>query len=145
MTNYLENKLIDMVFRGQALSLPPDLYLGLYTTPTTESGGGVEVSGGGYARVGIPRSLAAWAGTQGAGTIEPSNGASGRTSNNTLIDFPVPTAYWGTVTHFAILDAASGGNMIYYGQLAIPKSVNAGDSPPSFLASNLLIQIDPNS
>lgn len=142
MTNYMENRLIDFVFRGQSYNLPSDLYVALYSTTTTESGDGTEISGGGYARVAVARSLGVWAGTQGPGTTEPSNGASGRTSNNSPISFPSPTADWGVVTHFAILDAAMGGNMLYYGQMAIPKTVNAGDSAPTFLVSDLAYQID---
>lgn len=142
MTNYLENKLLDFIFRGQGLILPPALYLGLFTTFTDETGGGIEVTGGGYARASIPRSLEAWSGTQSPGTVTESVGASGRTSNNAVIQFPEPTGGWGVAVDFAVFDAQAGGNMLFYGRLAIPKSINNGDVPPSFMPSDLAYQID---
>ena len=142
MTNYLENKMIDFVLRGQALNFPPNLYVGLYTTPTNESGGGAEVVGSGYARVTISRSLLTWAGTQGVGTTNPSDGTSGTTSNNSVITFSDPLEDWGTVVDLAIMDSATGGNMLYYAHLAIPKTIHAGDSAPSFQPADITISID---
>jgi hypothetical protein len=39
-----------------------------------------------------------------------------------------PTATWGTIVGVGILDAASGGNLLYYGPLSVPRTVNNGDS-----------------
>ena len=50
MSDYLENKLIDHVFRGQSYTLPV-LYVGLLTSAPSDAGGGTEVSGNAYARV----------------------------------------------------------------------------------------------
>ncbi|MGN6701463.1 MAG: phage tail fiber protein [Burkholderiaceae bacterium] len=151
-TDFLENKQIDFLFRGQALGIgdstagagsgPTQLFVGLLTAAPGEAGGGTEVSGGSYARVSVPSSLANWAGTQGAGTTTASSGSSGQTSNNGTITFPAPTAAWGVVTHFAIFDAASGGNMLIYGALAANKTINSGDSAPSFAAAQLTYQED---
>lgn len=142
MANYLENKLIDFIFRGQALSLPPSFYVALFTSPPSDEGAGTEVQGAGYARVSVVRSLNAWSSTQGQGSVDPSNGTSGETFNINTIQFPEPTATWGTVSHFALFDAAVGGNMLFWGQLTMPKTVNAGDSPPTFLAADMSYQID---
>lgn len=142
MTNYLENKLTDQIWRGQAFSFPSTLYIALFTASPADVAGGTEVSGGAYARVGVVASLANFAGTQGAGTTVASSGTSGTTSNNVAIVFPAPTANWGTVVGIGVLDASTGGNMLFYGDLTAPKAVNNGDAAPSFAAGALTNQMD---
>lgn len=142
LSNYLENKLIDQLFRGQAYSFPATLYVALLTEEDGDAGGGTEVSGGSYARVAIACTLANWAGTQGAGTTTASNGASGTTSNNGAITFPEPTANWGVVAGFAIYDAPTAGNLLIFGKLLAPKTINSGDAAPVFLPEQLSLQLD---
>lgn len=142
LTDYLENKLIDQLFRGQAYTFPSTLYVGLLTAAPSDSAAGTEVSGGSYARVGVTASMANFAGTQSAGSTVASSGTGGTTSNNNTITFPSPTANWGTVTHFAIYDASSSGNMLVYGALTTSKTINNGDAAPSFAAAALTFQID---
>ena len=137
MSDYLENKLIDHIFRGQTFTAPTNLYVALYTAAPADAGGGTEVTGGSYARVTVACSLANWAGTQSAGSTTASSGTGGVTSNNAAITFPTPTANWGTVTHFGIFDASSGGNLLFHGALTASKTVNNGDPAPSFTAASL--------
>lgn len=138
LTNYGENKLVDAILRGQALGAPATLYFALYTSDPTETGAaGTEVSGGAYARVAVTASLANFSGTQSAGSTVASSGTSGVSSNNAVITFPTPTANWGSITHFAVLDAASGGNSWIYGALTQAKTVNNGDPAPSFPIASL--------
>lgn len=141
-TDYLENKLIDHVFRGQNYTPPATLHIGLFTVAPTDAVGGTEVSGGGYARVAVTSSLANWAGTQSAGSTTASNGTSGTTSNNAAITFPAPTANWGTVVAFGIFDAATGGNLLVYANLTVNKTINNGDAAPSFAPGALTFQED---
>lgn len=143
MSDYLENKLIDYVFRGQPFVPPTNLYVALYTTGSADNGAGrVEVSGGSYSRAVIASSMANWAGTQGAGTTVASSGVSGTTSNNVAITFPAPTAAWGSIVAIGIYDAATSGNELWYGSLSTPKTINAGDPAQFFSAAGLSIQID---
>jgi hypothetical protein len=152
MSDFLENKLIDWLFRGQAIGItgasaaagtgPTDLYVGLFTANPTDTGGGTEVTGGSYARVTIASSLANWAGTQAAASTVASSGTSGTTSNNGAITFPAPTANWGVITGFGIFDATTGGNLLIWGSLSTSKTVNNGDAAPAFNAAALSIQID---
>ena len=138
MSDYLENKLVDQLFRAQSAPATSTLYVALYTAAPSDTGGGTEVTGGSYARVAVTSSLANWAGTQSAGSTTVSSGTSGATSNNNSITFPTPTATWGTVTHFAIYDATSGGNELFWGALTIAKTVNPGDTV-SFPAASLSV------
>lgn len=142
MSDYLENKLVDWLLRGQAFTPPATVYVGLLTAAPSDAGGGTEVSGGSYARVAVTSSLANWAGTQAAASTVASSGTSGGTSNNGAVTFPAPTANWGVVTHFAIYDASTAGNLLFYGALSTSKTINNGDSAPSFAAAQLTIQID---
>ena len=142
LSDYLENKLIDQVFRNQAYSFPSTLYVGLFTAAPSDTGGGTEVSSGSYARVSVACSLANWAGTQASASTTASSGTSGTTSNNVSVTFPAPTANWGVITHVGIFDAATNGNLLIWGALTINKTVNNGDSAPTFQASALSFQLD---
>lgn len=142
LSNYLENKLIDQLFRAQAYSFPTTLYIGLLTSAPSDTGGGTEVSGGSYARVGVACSLVNWAGTQASGSTVASSGTGGTTSNNNVITFADPTADWGTITHFGIYDASSGGNLLIYGAMTTARLVANGDTGPTFPIGQLQIQMD---
>lgn len=153
MSDFLENKLIDWLFRAQAIGItgataaagtgPATLYIALFTTNENDAASGaVEVSGGSYARVAVTSSLANWAGTQSAGSTTASSGTSGTTSNNGTITFPAPSANWGVITGIAIFDASTVGNMLAYSALTTSKTVNNGDAAPSFAAGALTFQID---
>ena len=143
MSNYLENKLVDHIFRGQTFGLPPTLYVGLFLSDPGEGTPTGEITGNGYARAQLSPTLANWAGTQGAGTTTASTGTGGATSNNGVITFPTPTPnQWGQVTHFAIFDALTAGNMLFKGALSGGgKTVNAGDTV-TFPAGQLQITFD---
>lgn len=139
MSDYLENKLVDHIFRAQTFTAPTTLHVALFTAAPSDSGGGTEVTGGSYARASVTCSLANWAGTQSAGSTTASSGTGGATSNNGSITFPTPSANWGTVTHFGIFDAGSGGNLLLWGALTASKTINNGDPAPSFAAAALAV------
>lgn len=141
MSDYLENKIVDWLFRGQTYTPPAGLFIGLLTAAPSDTGGGTEVSGNAYARVNLAPSLTNWAGTQAAASTTASTGTSGTTSNNSAVTFPTPTASWGTVTHFGIWDASTAGNLLFYGALNISKTINSGDTV-TFPISSLSVQID---
>jgi hypothetical protein len=86
-------------------------YLALFTVAPSESGGGTEVTGGAYARQAV---------TFGAP-------ASGSMSNSAVIEFPTATANWGTAKAWGLFDAATSGNLIWYGNIDTPKELLAGD------------------
>jgi hypothetical protein len=111
MSNYLENALINATLRNTTYTSPSTVYVGLFLTDPTDAGTGTEVSGGSYARKAM---------TFGA----PSNGAS---LNSAAVEFAQATANWGTITHFAIFDALTSGNMLYHGALTASKAIETGD------------------
>jgi len=146
-SDYLENKLIDHIFRGTAFIAPTNLYIGLFKLIPSDAGGGTEVSGGSYARVQVACNGTNWANTQASGT-GVSSGAGGTTSNSVAITFPVPTGDWGAggtngqVGWFGIFDASSAGNLLYWAALTAAKSINTGDAAPSYAAGALTVTED---
>lgn len=144
MSDFWENKLVDLFLRTQAYSVPATKYVTLYTSACSDSAGGTEVSGGSFARVPVSDGLTSWSGTQSAGSTTASTGTSGTSSNNSAITFPAPTANWGSITHLGILDASplGSGNLLICAALSQAKTVNNGDAAPSFAAGSLSIQFD---
>jgi hypothetical protein len=110
-STFLKNALINHVLRNTPLTSPSTVYLALFTSDPTPDGIGVEVSGGGYARQ--PITFAA-----------PSGGV---TSNAAQVSFPEATGNWGTVSHWGIFDAPTGGNLLFHGVFTTPKSYTIGD------------------
>lgn len=127
MSDYLENKLIDHIFRATSYSAPATLYIGLLTAAPSDTGGGTEVTGGSYGRASVTPSVSSFKSTNGT-TSGASSGTGGQTSNASTITFTTPTAGWGTVTHFGIYDASSAGNLLFWGSLGTSKTINSGDT-----------------
>lgn len=105
--------------QGTAYSLPSTMYLALSTTEITTAVGGAtggftEVSGGGYARIAITSSSTNW-------TVSTSTYPS-LCSNAVAQAFAQATASWGTVVSWAILDASTAGNILFYGRLSKTQS-----------------------
>lgn len=117
LSDYLENALINHIFRNTDFTRPANIYVALYTAAPGDSGGGTEVSGGSYARVAIATGASsAWNAASG-----------GATANTGVATFPTATANWGTVTHIGLLDASTAGNLLFHGALTASKVVNSGD------------------
>lgn len=142
MTNYLENKLIDHVFRGIPFPAPTTLYVALLVASSDDTNNVVEASGAGYARVAVSCNTANWAGTQGIGTTTTSSGVSGTTSNNNVVTFGAPTSNWGDIVGTALMDSPTGGNSLFQGMLSETVTVNAGGPAPSFPVSTFSVQMD---
>ena len=112
ISNYLENALINATLRNTTYTSPATVYAGLFTSDPTDAGSGTEVSGGSYSRKAI--TFAA-----------PSDGAT--TNSAAACEFDQATGSWGTITHFGIFDALTGGNLLYYGALTLSKTIASGD------------------
>jgi hypothetical protein len=112
-SDYLEDKVLDHVFGGNAYSAPGTLYVALYTVAPSDTGGGTEVSGGAYAR------------QTGAFTVSGTNPTTA--TNSAAIEYPIATANYGTVVAVGILDASSSGNLLAYSTLDSSKVVSSGD------------------
>ena len=135
LSDYAENHYIDHIVRGTAFTAPATVYFGLSTTACSDSSFGTEVSGGSYARVAVTANTTNFAGTQSAGSTTASSGTGGQTSNNAAINFPTPSAGWGTVTYWFIADASTSGNLLICDDLTVSKTINSGDTVSFAIAS----------
>src|SRR5512142_2447441 len=101
-SDYWENTILDHLF-GKGSYTPPTLFVGVSTSDPGEDGSGLqEPIGGNYAR----------AQTAAADWDAAANGA---LANAERIDFNQATGSWGTLTHFALFDAAAAGHLVAYG------------------------------
>jgi hypothetical protein len=125
ISNYFENKILDHMLRNQSFTPPSTVYVGLFTVAPTDEGGGTEVSGGGYARQSVTFSAA----------------SDGSITNSADITFPQATANWGTIVAVGLFDAATAGNLLWYGDLTQSKTVNSGDIF-KIPAGNLTVSLD---
>lgn len=112
MTTYLAHALMNHVYRNTAYTSPTTVYLAAFTTATDDSGGGTEVTGGSYARVAM---------TLGAPAAKA-------ISNSAEVNFGTATANWGTISHLAVMDASTAGNMLSHSAMTTSRTVNNGDS-----------------
>lgn len=133
-SNFLENELLDHALRGTAgaYTAPTTLYLALFTSDggleTNDSSSQTEISTSGstnYARE----------------TIAFDAASSGSTSNTSTVTFTAAGANWGTVTHVAIMDQSSGGNVLFHGAVTTSKTIETGDTF-QVSASNLTISLN---
>src|SRR5688572_16787951 len=132
-TDYAEAAIGDW-FRGSAaLTLPSQWHIGLLSAASDSAI--TELSGTGYARQPVDRTLTAWSGTQGAGTTLASSGVSHATSNNDAIDFGTSGAAWGTANFIGLFDDTSAGECWAYLPIAAPIVVDNGD-PVSLAAGS---------
>lgn len=110
MTNYLEQKLLEATVNNKTFTGPRNLYVGLYTSDPTENGtAGTEVNNSRYERQVII-------------FTEP---ISSVVSNTNTIKFDATEESYGNITHVGVLDAQTGGNMLFY--KALQSAIVAGE------------------
>ena len=114
MSDYLENALLNHVFRNTPLTSPTTVFLALWIGDPTDTGvGGAEVTTVGTAYVRQPITFGA-----------PSGGV---IANSGQINYPDATAAYGTVDYAQIMDAVTLGNALVHGQLTNSKTIDTDD------------------
>lgn len=117
---YFRNALLQKVFRGVDL-LGSNMYVAL-TRKVGEVGmPGLNLDepvGGGYGRIAYGYGTGNWTMTN-----------YGEVTNTSDINFSGPTAYWGLIGGFALVDAASAGNVLAVGSLRNPLRADLGFAP----------------
>lgn len=115
-TNYFERMILNTLC-GVRAGAPSAVYVGLFLTNPGDAGSGTEVSYTGYARKRITFSAPA--------SMEDGIGI----SNSADITFPTAPSAAGTITHIAVFDALTSGNMLIYGELTDPQTIEAQEAP----------------
>lgn len=105
---------LDYNFGRTSFSPPTTWYLALSTTPIDTNGNGLtEPSAStGYSRVAVTNAKTSF-----------STATNGQLYNIVDISFPESTASQGTITHVALVDAQTGGNVRFYEALPTPRVV----------------------
>lgn len=114
-SDYTENLALNFLFTTNTATRPTAWYVGLFTAAPSDTGGGTEVSGSAYAR-------------KVTGTITVSGTSPTTATNSAAIEFAAASGgNWGTVTHAAIFDALTTGNMLAWAPLTTSRTINDGD------------------
>lgn len=119
-TNFFEESMLNLM-RSTPITAPTTMYLALFQSNPTDTGvAGVEANYTGYTRMPIT-------------FREPYAQASGSSvyilENAAEISFAEASASGNTITHVAIMDALTGGNMWLYGALDQSLVIQAGVTP----------------
>jgi hypothetical protein len=129
-SNYWELEILDHCFMKGSYTPPTNIFVALSTTDPLDTGNGItEPSGNAYARKS----------TAGA---DWDAAASGALDNVNAITFAEASGgAWGLITHFALFDHISAGNMLAHGALSASKTISDGDTA-SFAAGDLDVSLD---
>lgn len=112
-SNYMEDAITAWINGTTFPSAPTNTYVQLYSQDPTDAG---SATGALYTRVTYAAS--GWTrGTGGAGTL----------SNTNTITMQSSAGSAATASHFAVFDAATSGNLLFYGALSASKSIAVGD------------------
>lgn len=132
LSNYTEAAILNHMLRAAGWTKPLALYVGLFKADPGEAGSlAQEVTGGSYVRVSYGPSDATW---------NLPVGGDKTFTNASTVTFAAPTADWGDpITHFGLLDAATGGLVLASGALDTPTTVSSGAPAPEFPAGDLRI------
>lgn len=115
-TDYLEKKVLNALCgNGDPLG-SISMWMGLFTAAPSDASGGTEVSGGNYARKSVGTWATAALGDSYAGLVNVTNTV-----------FGTATGSWGNITHFALFDDSSTGNMLMWATLTSVRNVMTND------------------
>ena len=126
-STYTSNKVLDHILKTSVWAAPSACYVALFSSDagldSNVEGSQTEASGGSYARV-------------DASTSFPAAAAGSVTNSVAELVFPTATADWGTMTHWALMDASTSGNVLMWGALTGGgREVLTGDGPRFLLSS----------
>lgn len=136
-SNYLENAVLDFWLKNNSgtYSSPATVYVALFTSDDStgatsellEAGtltNEVSTSATGYGRQSVT-----------FGTI-----TNGVVSNSANVTFSTALTNWGTITHVAVMDASTAGNVLFYGALTTAREILTDDTF-QITATNLQITL----
>lgn len=130
---YLRNQVLNHVLGATTYTPPGTIYIALSTASWAAATTGTtlaatEPSGAnGYARVALTNNGTTW-----------STATSGSKSNSVDVLFSAATGNWGTLNSFYVVDASSNGNILYGGDLYVPRAILSGDTA-KFLVGQLTV------
>ena len=116
-SDYLENAILTATLKGGTFpSLTGTLYLGVGTSAIDEAYAGAT----NYAATELDATTDISYARQAVtfGTVTDETGADGKQlANDAIINFPQAGSNWGTISHYGVFTAATGGQLLYHGAL----------------------------
>ena len=122
-SNYLENQIANWLTATTMPAAPTTLYVALFSTDPTDAGGGTELTNaitGAATRVGVAGG--SWTRITAATTVD----AAIKNTNEVTITGSSLSNTTLNASHFGVFNAATGGELLFHGQLAstIPIALN---------------------
>lgn len=123
-SNYLESKVLGYWLKNETITQPTEVFLGILSVATDDDTL-TEIAGSDYSA------------TDGDGAVtsgERPEIVFGAVSNNQIqgptsdIEYDNTSGSQFTVNGFGVYDAATGGNLLYWGALTTSKQIENGDS-----------------
>jgi len=113
ISNYLASALLNHFLKTAAYTVPTNICAALSTADPTDDGSGIaEPVGNNYSRT-----------TNNTWDIA----AAGATANTGAMTTATASGSWGTIAYTALFDAATVGNMLWYGTISPSQAVGAND------------------
>ena len=129
-STYSSDKILDLTLNQTSWTAPTNIYLGLFTSDAgladNVEGSQTEVAAADYERVDVTSAFDA--------------ASSGSCANTSEILFDTAESSWGEISHVAVMDALTSGNVLYWGALTASRTVESGDAP-RFAVDNFTITI----
>ena len=120
-SNHAENLALNFLLTDSTATRPTEWYLALFTNTSTNAATNLEAGtltdevstlGTAYARE----------------VIAFDDAVSGTCASDGTVTFDAATANWGTITHVAVMNASTAGNVLFYGAVTTPKTIETGDT-----------------
>lgn len=127
LSTYLETALLNHVFSGVPYTPPSGFFCALFLTPPTPDGGGVEVSGGNYARQPV--------------TFSAPSGSPPLVNNPDAVQWAAAATDWGVVTSGALFDNIIGGNFLGFAHLV--SAVDGVSLAPISVLAGFIFRLPP--
>ena len=123
MSDYLEQTILNHIFRSNTFTKPTVLYIALLNNPATDADSGTtilskEPSAGSYTRKPVSVTDNQWS----------SPGVGGSIANTSGTSWTATGGNFGMISGIAYCDASGAGNMLFYGTLTTPRDVLSGES-----------------
>jgi hypothetical protein len=132
LSNYAEKKLLDHLLGTASFTMPTTVYLAAFTTNPGPDGSGSEVKANGTPGDGYSRKAIAFNAALATDSTPPhavggdGNGPSLVTNDGEVEFDECVDNNWGVISHIAIFDSATSGNMLLYGAVTNSQTINVG-------------------